>query len=62
MKLRGGASELPRYILDYTEKHYPKYLEAPTEWNGPEMKSQAGEFKKVIDAREAGEIGPDERL
>jgi len=54
IKLMGGPEELPRYMLDYTEKHYPKYLEAPTEWNGPQMTSAAGEFKKVIDAREAG--------
>jgi hypothetical protein len=52
VKLLGGVTELPRYILDYTEKHFPKYLEAPTEWNGPQMTSAAGEFKKKIDARE----------
>jgi len=48
VKLLGGVQELPRYVLDYTEKHFPKYLTAPTEWNGPEMKSSAGEFKKMI--------------
>jgi len=52
IKLLGGASELPRYILDHTEKHYPKYLEAPTEWTGPIMTSSAGEFKKKIDAKD----------
>lgn len=51
IKLLGGVTELPRYVLDYTEKHFPKYLEAPTEWNGPQMTSQAGEFKRMIDAR-----------
>jgi hypothetical protein len=55
IKLRGGVSELPRYMLDYTEKHYPKYLEAPTEWNGPVMTSAAGEFKKMIDSKRAAE-------
>ena len=51
MKLMNGPSDLPRYILDYTEKNFPKYLEAPKEWLGPVMTSSAGEFKKVIDAR-----------
>jgi len=54
VKLLGGVTDLPRYILDYTEKHYPKYLTAPTEWNGPQMTSTAGEFKKYIDAKQAG--------
>lgn len=51
MKLLGGVGDLPRYILDYTEKNFPKYLEAPKEWLGPVMTSSAGEFKKVIDSR-----------
>ncbi|NND37855.1 MAG: DUF1838 family protein [Gammaproteobacteria bacterium] len=51
MKLMNGADDLPRYIRDYTEKHYPKYLEAPKEWQGPVMTSAAGEFKKKLDAR-----------
>ena len=57
MKLMNGAEDLPRYILDFTEKNFPKYLEAPREWLGPVMTSSAGEFKKVIDARRAGEPG-----
>jgi len=55
IKLLGGVSELPRYMLDYTEKHYTKYLEAPTEWNGPIMTSAQGEFKKMIDAKKAAD-------
>jgi hypothetical protein len=51
VKLLGGVTELPRYILDYTEKHYPKYLTAPTEWNGPQMTSSYDEFRKYIDAK-----------
>jgi hypothetical protein len=51
VKLLGGVTELPRYILDYTEKHYPKYLSAPTEWNGPQMTSQYEEFRKHIDEK-----------
>ena len=55
MKLMNGLDDLPRYVLDYTEKNYPKYLEAPKEWLGPVMTSSAGEFKKKIDARRAKE-------
>ena len=51
VKLMNGPSDLPREILDYTEKNFPKYLSAPTEWNGPQMTASAGEFKKIIDAR-----------
>lgn len=50
MKLLNGVDDLPRYVLDYTEKNFAKYLEAPTEWTGPMMTSAAGEFKKKIDA------------
>ena len=53
MKLMNGVADLPRYILDYTEKNFPKYLEAPKEWKGPVMTSSAGEFKKKIDAERA---------
>ena len=55
VKLLGGVTELPRYILDYTEKNYPTYLTAPTEWNGPQMTSAAGEFKRYIDAKNQAE-------
>ncbi len=51
MKLMGGVSELPRYVLDYTEKNFPKYLEAPKEWLGPVMTSSASMFKKELEAR-----------
>ncbi|MDJ0927377.1 MAG: DUF1838 family protein [Gammaproteobacteria bacterium] len=51
MKLMNGVADLPRYILDYTEKNFPKYLEAPKEWLGPVMTSSAGEFKKHLDAK-----------
>ena len=51
MKLMNGIGDLPRYILDYTEKNYAKYLEAPKEWLGPVMTSSFGEFKKKIDAK-----------
>jgi hypothetical protein len=50
MKLMGGAAELPRYILDYTAKHYPKYLEAPKEWAGPVMTDSEEEFRRLLDS------------
>ncbi len=53
MKLMEGPSELPRPVLDYIEKNHSEYLTAPSEWNGPQMTSSAGEFKKKIDARRA---------
>jgi hypothetical protein len=51
MKLMEGPQELPTPILEYIEKHYSEYLTAPTEWNGPQMTSSAGVFKKMIDAQ-----------
>ena len=38
-KIPGGVAELPQHIVDYTEKHYPKYLEAPKEWVTPNVTS-----------------------
>lgn len=32
-----GVEELPAHVLAYTEKHYPKFLTAPTEWEEPNM-------------------------
>lgn len=32
-----GVEELPPIVRAYTEKHYPKYLNAPTEWVEPNM-------------------------
>ena len=56
IKLMDGPQELPRYVLDYLEKNYPLYLSAPTEWNGPEMRSSYAAFKEKIDKeREAGQ-------
>jgi len=33
----GSVEQLPRHILDYTEKNFPEYLHAPTEWVEPNM-------------------------
>jgi hypothetical protein len=54
MKLMNGVDDLPRYIVDYTAKNYPKYLEAPKEWLGPVMTSSYCEFKKKVDAKRQG--------
>lgn len=54
-KLMGGPEELPRNILDYTEKNHTKYLESPTEWNGFEMDDYAETFKEMVDR---GEVKP----
>jgi hypothetical protein len=51
MKLMNGLDDLPRYFLDYTAKNFPKFLEAPKEWAGPQMTSTFGEFKKKLDAK-----------
>jgi hypothetical protein len=32
-----GIHELPAYVREYTEKKWPKYLTAPTEWSEPNM-------------------------
>lgn len=32
-----GVEQLPPHVLAYTEKHYPKWLTAPTEWVEPNM-------------------------
>jgi hypothetical protein len=57
LKLMDGPKELPRAILDYTEKHHSEYLTAPTEWNGPQMTSTAQVFKDMVDKRRAEEQG-----
>jgi len=53
-KLMGGAQDLPRSILDYTEKNYPAYLESPKEWVNPRNnQSSYTVFKRTIDKRRA---------
>ena len=51
-KLTGGVQDLPRHILDYTEKHFPKYLVSPTEWNGFEMQDYSDVCRKMVDRGE----------
>ena len=51
-KLTGGVQDLPRHILDYTEKHFPKYLESPKEWNGFEMQDYSDVFREMVDRGE----------
>jgi hypothetical protein len=33
------VEDLPKDILAYTEKRFPKYLTAPTEWQSPNVSS-----------------------
>ena len=51
-KLTGGVEDLPRDILDYTEKYYPAWLESPTEWNGFEVQDHTEVFKELVDSGE----------
>ncbi len=54
LKLMGGVAELPRNILDYTEKNHPKYLEAPSKWQDLALNENTWSYsKKVIDQRRA---------
>jgi hypothetical protein len=59
-KFMNGVSELPKHIRDYTEKHHPKYLEAPKEWLGMSQNENTWSYsKKMIDEkRAAGGGGP----
>jgi hypothetical protein len=35
----GKVEELPKHVLDYTEKQFPKYLTAPDKWVEPNVSS-----------------------
>jgi hypothetical protein len=51
-KLLNGLDGVPANIRKYTEKHYPKYLESPTEWQSMKLnESQLTVSKREIDAR-----------
>jgi len=51
-KLMDGISQLPKYIREYTEKNYPKYLEAPKVWNGMKNNENSWSYsKKIIDEK-----------
>ncbi|MDX2224848.1 MAG: DUF1838 family protein [Rhodospirillaceae bacterium] len=34
-----GLEDLPQDLVEYTAKHYPKYLDAPTTWEEPSLSS-----------------------
>ncbi len=52
-----SPSEIPKPILEYTEKNHPQYLEAPTEWQGGLQENSWTISKKIIDQRrEAGKV------
>ncbi len=51
-KLMGGIKDIPAEILAYTEKHHPKYLESPQQWQSlRDNASQLSVSKKEIDSR-----------
>ncbi len=53
-KMMDGVAGLPKYIREYTEANYPKYLEAPTEWTGMAQNENTWSYsKKIIDQRKA---------
>lgn len=60
-KLKNKVADLPKAVLEYTEKHHPKYLEPPSEWQGLSVNENTWSYsKKFIDARRAeGKVKPD---
>jgi hypothetical protein len=51
-KLMGGVKDIPADILAHTEKHHPKYLESPSQWQSlRENASQLTVSKQEIDER-----------
>ncbi len=51
-KLLEGVKQIPPDILAHTEKHHPKYLESPREWQSLALnESQLTVSKQEIDAR-----------
>ena len=52
-KLTGGVQDLPRNILDYTEKNYPDYLTPPAEWVEPRFnESSFSNYKEYLDSKQ----------
>ena len=60
-KLKNKVADLPKAVREYTEKHHPKYLEPPSEWQGLSVNENTWSYsKKFIDARRAeGKVKPD---
>jgi hypothetical protein len=53
-KFTKGVSQLPKHIRDYTEKHHPKYLEAPKEWQDLSANENTWTYSlKVMKEKEA---------
>lgn len=59
-KFMDGVAGIPKYIRDYTEKNFPKYLEAPKEWQGLKENENTWSYsQKIIDEkRKQGRGGP----
>ena len=61
-KMMDGVAGLPKYIREYTEKHYPEYLEAPKVWEGLANNENTWSYsKKIIDERRQEGRGGDNR-
>lgn len=58
-KLLNGVADIPPDILKYTEKHHPKYLESPKEWQSMKLnESQLSVSKREIEQRWDSENRP----
>jgi hypothetical protein len=60
-KFTQGKSQLPKHILEYTEKNHPQYLEAPKEWKDLRENENTWTYSlKVMKEKEAaGKRQPD---
>lgn len=60
-KFKQGKSQIPKHILEHTEKHYPKYLEAPKEWVDLRLNENTWTYSlKIMKEKEAaGKRKPD---
>jgi len=58
-KLMDGVQQIPDDILAYTEKHHPKYLESPKEWQSLRLnESQLTVSKREVDTRWDSDVRP----
>ncbi|MCB2108382.1 MAG: DUF1838 family protein [Rhodobacteraceae bacterium] len=51
-----GVDELPQDIVEYTAKHNPKYLDAPTAWEEPSLSSLEWYAREQTPAQEPGGV------
>lgn len=58
-KFKQGASQIPKHIREYTEKHHPIYLEAPKEWKDENENSWTYSLKIMKEKEAQGKRKPD---